>query len=79
MNQQEITRQLESRFDVLVEWQYEDTMYVEYIESGMGEPVMPDWMYDDLSMYDYGYEVCDHRPERYGYGIYVIFCDAIRP
>ena len=56
-----------------------DTMYVEYVESGMGEPVMPDWMYDDLSMYDYGYEVCDHRPERYGYGIYVIFCDAIRP
>lgn len=77
MTQRDITRELENKFDVIVQWEHADQMYVEYVESGMGEPEMPDWMYDNISQWDYGHQTCEYREDRYGYGITIIFCEDV--
>lgn len=81
MTQRRITEELERKFDVIVEWRDDNLMYVEYVSNSMyeDEMQMPDWMADDIALWDYGVKVCDVREERYNYGIFIDFCEPISP
>jgi hypothetical protein len=68
MTQRVITDDLQRRFDVIVDWQYPNVVYIEYA----GDDEMPDWMYDELSfaVAEYG-KVLYIDEQREGYGIEV--------
>ena len=83
MNQKEIKAHFENNYDVIGEWVSSDELYLEYVPLMMDDgDEMPDWLYDEIvgtaAREDgFGYGFAEDVPDRYGYGVGLLFVDDV--
>lgn len=83
MNQRDITKHFESKYDVIAEWVRSDEVYLEFVPMRRDDgDEMPDWLSDNivgemLQNDGFGYGFADEVQDRYNYGVGILFVDDV--